>query len=249
MENKNRDIAVIQQEINKQLATPSVLKSLVEITFKGLKPEVAKQAMLEGMMTGYSFNDFLEKNIYAIPYGNGYSLVSSIDYCRKIGMRSGVVGVSAPKYVDDKDGNPFTCEITVKRKVADTIGEYTALVYFKEYSTGYNQWKQRPRTMIAKVAEMHALRKACPEELSQLYVEEEYERETKQIIDIEEKKEEDATSWKDKMNACKTLEELGKLWADMPGELKPIAEDFKNELKTKLAPKTEEEQVVEAEIE
>lgn len=241
MENKNRDIAVIQQEINKQLAIPSVAKSLVEITFKGLKPEVAKRAMLEGMMTGFTFNDFLEKNIYAIPFGSGYSLVSSIDYCRKIGMRSGVVGVSAPKYVDTKEGNPFTCEITVKRKVADTIGEYTALVYFQEYSTGYNQWKQRPRTMIAKVAEMHALRKACPEELSQLYVEEEYERETRKIVEIEEKKEETATAWKDKMTACKTLEELGKVWSDMPGSLKAekIVEEYKEELKTKLTPKTE----------
>ncbi len=31
--------------------------------------------------------------------------------------------------------------------------------------------------MIAKVAEVHALRKACPEEMSQIYVEEEREKE------------------------------------------------------------------------
>ena len=40
--------------------------------------------------------------------------------------------------------------------------------------------------MIAKVAEMHALRAAFPEELAQAYVEEEYEREA--VIDVTESK-------------------------------------------------------------
>ena len=67
--------------------------------------------------------------------------------------------------------------ITVKRKINEYIGEYSATVYFSEYNTGKQQWVKKPRTMIAKVAEMHALRKACPEELSQSYTEEEIQKE------------------------------------------------------------------------
>ena len=53
------------------------------------------------------------------------------------------------------------------------VGDYTAKVYFTEYSTGRNLRNTKPRTMIAKVAEMHALRSAFPEEMAQQYVEEE----------------------------------------------------------------------------
>ena len=40
---------------------------------------------------GFEFKDFLEKRVYAIPYGQSYSLVASIDHFRTIGSRSGVV--------------------------------------------------------------------------------------------------------------------------------------------------------------
>ncbi len=241
MTEKKVNIALIKEEINKEIANPEVFNSLMQITFKGLEPILAKRALLEGMMTGFTLKDFLEKNIYAIPFNNrdgkSYSLVNSIDYNRKIGMRSGVVGVSAPRYIDDETGNNLTCEITVKRKVEDTIGEYTALVYFKEYSTGYQQWKSKPRTMIAKVAEMHALRKACPEELSQSYIEEEFEKETKFVEDLEEKKTVNKTIFLNKMNESKTLEELATIWETLPPELKAENDiiKLKDKLKTKLS--------------
>jgi hypothetical protein len=132
-----------------------------------------KQACLEAMMRGYSFQDILSKKIYAIPYGNGYSLVQSISDVRAIAMRSGQAGKSAPEY--EMDGNKIvSCTITVKRRINDFVGDYTATVYFDEYNKGKDNWATKPRTMIAKVAEMHALRMAFPEELSQAYVEEEF---------------------------------------------------------------------------
>ena len=123
-------IKEIQSQIDTQLSDPTALKSLLEITFKGLKPETAKRAMLEAMMRGMKFTDFLEKNVYAIPFGENYSLVTSIDYSRKIGMRSGVVGVSEPIYEDDCS-NIVTCSVTIKKKVGDYIGDFSAKVYFK----------------------------------------------------------------------------------------------------------------------
>jgi len=241
MENKTTDIALIQSEINKQVSNPQVLASLLEITFKGLNVEVAKRAMLEAMMRKFTFQDFLDKNVYAIPYGAGYSLVNSIDYNRKIGMRSGVAGVSEPIYIDDENGNIISCTIIVKKKVGDYIGDFTAKVYFAEYYAGHKNpdgtikktkygdmkpglWDTKPRTMIAKVAEAHALRKACPDELSQSYIEEEYEREVKIVNEVneneEEKKELKENNYKEKLENAKNLNELKNIWVDIPGQFK-----------------------------
>ncbi len=218
------------EELNTELAVPEVNAALLATTFKGLDAKKMKQAALEGMIRGFTFKDFLEKNVYAVPFGTGYSLVTSIDYSRKIGMRSGVVGVSAPTYVDDESGKPVTCSITVKRQIPETgyIGEYTATVYFGEYSTGKQQWASKPRTMIAKVAEMHALRKACPEVLAQNYAEEEMERE---VITIED--EVDTSEWEVKLNDTKTIEELTKVWVSVPPKVKTLLANLKEELKKK----------------
>jgi phage recombination protein Bet len=164
-------LQTINEEINKEL-TAETSRALLATTFKGLDQTTMKQAIMEGMIRGFTFKDFLEKNVYAIPFSGSYSLITSVDHARKIGMRSNVVGISEPSY-EEKDGKIISCTVTVKRQVGEVVGEYSAKVYFEEYNTNRNLWKTKPRTMLAKVAEMHALRKACPEELSQAYTEEE----------------------------------------------------------------------------
>lgn len=132
-------------------------------------------------MRGHTFQDFLKKRVYAIPFGNGYQLVTSIEEARVKGMKNGVIGTSAPQYSLKADGSVESCEVTVKRLTHGIVGEFTALVFFDEYTKGRDLWKSKPKTMIAKVAEMHALRKACPEDLSGIYVEEEFDREAEII--------------------------------------------------------------------
>lgn len=187
-ENKSQtQIQLINNEINRELSDPRTVSALLATTFKGLDGTSMKQAMMEGMIRGFKFKDFLEKNVYAIPFGKGYSLINSIDFARKRGMRAGIVGKEAPKFEITEDGAIESCTVTVKRKVDNYVGDFTATVYFSEYSTGKNQWVTKPRTMIAKVAEMHALRMACPEELSQSYVEEEMELEDRGALGREAK--------------------------------------------------------------
>lgn len=218
------NIIEIKAELTKQLS-PEILTALVATTFKGLAPENVKRAMLEGMMRGFKFDDFLQKNVYAIPFKDSYSLVTSIDYARKIGMRSGIVGTSAPEYTE-KDGQVISCTVTVKRKVGEYIGDYSATVFFSEYNTGRNQWVTKPRTMIAKVAEMHALRKACPEELSQSYTEEEMEvPKDKEVLSTKE--------FEDKLNNTKSLEELRTVFGSLSGEMKKLLRPLADELKSK----------------
>lgn len=178
-------VVALNQELSKQLADPAVVRALLATTFNGLEERMMRQAALEGMIRGFKFKDFLEKNIYVIPYGQKYSLVTSIDYARKIGMRSGVIGKSAPIFEMDKR-KLVSCSITIKRRVGQDIAEFTATVYFDEFTTGKNLWNSKPRTMIAKVAEMHALRMACPEEMSQLYTQEEFDKEKDEEYDRSE---------------------------------------------------------------
>lgn len=268
MENKN-EIALYRAEIGELQNDKQSFTKLMDITFKGLKPETAMVAMLEGRMNGFTLQNFFQKDVYAVPFAGNYSLVTSIDWARKIGQKSGVCGVTAPIYTEDDKGNVLTCEITVKKSINGIIGEFTALVYFKEYYTGHKKedgtikknqygdvkptlWDTKPRTMISKVAEMHALRKACPEELKKAYVEEEMEREKVTVFDNEdtkeEKKAEDTRNWKQKCEDCKTVEELGNVWVEMPASLKAekTVIDFVNELKIKLtANNTVEAEVIE----
>lgn len=210
-------VALIKAEINKQLGDPATMQSLLDTTFKGMEATVAKRAMLEGMLRGFTFTEFLNRDVYAIPYGQTYSLVTSVDRSRKLGMRSGVIGVTEPIIEFGADGTtPVSCSVTVKRRVGQDIGEFTAKVYFKEYSTGQNLWKSKPLTMIAKVAEMHAYRKACPEELAQSYVEEEFQKPEATVREVTI----DLTEYREALDASKTLPELERAWADMPGDAK-----------------------------
>lgn len=50
---------------------------------------------------------------------------------------------------------------------------YIAKVNIDEYDKGQSTWKQKPKTMIRKVAIVQALREAFPEDLGAMYVEEE----------------------------------------------------------------------------
>lgn len=216
-------IIEIQDTIKKELGNVSVMKALVATTFKGLAVPQIYLAVQEGMLRGFDFEDFLEKNVYAIPFRDSYSLITSIDYSRKIAMRSGLAGKSAPVYTFKPDGSLDTCTITIKRNVDGYVGEYTATVYFNEYSTGRNLWISKPKTMLAKVAEMHALRAGFPEEMAKQYIEEEIQKEEKPKINIDE--------YKLKLEATKNEEELKKVWSGLPVEAKEGLKEIKNNLK------------------
>jgi hypothetical protein len=228
MSNEKKDTesktAIIKAEINKQLGDADTFKSLLNTVFKTkngpMDPGVVKSGVLEWVLRGGEFTDFLSKDVYIIPYGDSYSLVTSIDYSRKIGAKSGIVGVDAPVYAMNQ-GKIDTCSVTVKKKIGDYVGEFTALVFFNEYTTGKNLWTSKPRTMIAKVAEMSALRKACPEELAKAYGEEELEKEKQEpvkavALDVEALKAHEQALLEEK-----DLESLDRYWADLPGEFRP----------------------------
>lgn len=231
------NIEVINKEISTHLANKETANALLKTTFKGLQEVVMKQAIMEGMIRGFTFRDFLQKNLYAVPFAGGYSLITSIDFARKIGMKNGMCGKSEPTY-EEKDGAIISCTVTIKRKIGDYIGDYTAKVYFSEYSTGRQLWSSKPRTMIAKVAEMHALRSAFPEDLSQIYTEEELEKETVNSGEVvaEAVKEYDPTLALEMLKGAKDLADLKDTFLKLPAEAKQNSKvvELKDILKTTL---------------
>lgn len=221
---KPMEKTLIVTEINKTISTQlndkATVISLLNTTFKGLSEQTMKQAMCEGMMRGFTFQDFLNKDVYALPFKSGYSLITSIDYMRKIAAQNGLAGKNAPVYEDDANGRPKTCSVTVKRMVNGILAEYTALVYLSEYTTNQNQWAARPRTMLAKVAEMHALRMAFPEELAKSYIEEEQTPTQNATVEVVI----DYVGIQAQFDACDTIEAVREVFSKLPQEAKADGE-------------------------
>lgn len=227
---KEIELVDIKKEINLKIGDKETFGVLVATTFNGLDATKAKRAMMEGMMRGFTFQDFLKKDVYAIPFKGGYSLITSIDYSRKLGMKGGIVGTDEAVYEMSEDGKEIiSCAMTVHKQFeSGYVGDFVAKVYFKEYTTGNNLWKSKPMTMIAKVAEMHALRKACPEELSNSFVAEEMEQEHDQVSTVLPTGE-----WEEKLKGAKTLAAFKKVCAAIPAgvrnELGDLIETLKSE--------------------
>lgn len=188
-------IQLINEEINRELEDVKTGQALLATTFKGLDATLMKKAIMEGMIRGFTFKNFLQKDIYALPFNNKvgntwektYSLITSIDYARKIAQKSGQCGKKEPVYTFKETGEIETCSVTVQKLVGNYVGDYTATVYFDEYNKKKNLWIDKPKTMIAKVAEMHSLRSAFPEQLEKLYVEEEIGKVSRlnEVLDVD----------------------------------------------------------------
>jgi len=107
---------------------------------------------------------------------NKMSIQTSIDGFRVIAERSGdYAGQDEPLFVEE-NGKLIYCKVAVYRFRGDV--RYQAAVgvaYWSEYvqtdkdNNPSGLWKKMPHTMLAKVAEALALRKAYPQDLSGLY--------------------------------------------------------------------------------
>lgn len=115
-------------------------------------------------------------------YDEKVSIQSSIDGFRVVAERSGsYAGQDEPDFQEDTNGKPVVCKVRVF-KFSPAGERYQASVgvaYWSEYcpATGSDfMWQKMPHTMIAKVAEALALRKAFPQDLSGLYTGEEMQQ-------------------------------------------------------------------------
>jgi len=140
-------------------------------------------------------NPFSGNKVYFIPFYNDeaksykHTMIVSIDYLREHAAATGLYGgQNAPlwydlennKWVDiwtSKTTKPHAAKVSVYRK--DITEPFTHTAYFEAHNTGKNQWVKNYANMLAKCAEAGALRKAFPDGLSGLYINEEMEHNVK----------------------------------------------------------------------
>lgn len=120
--------------------------------------------------------DPMTRQIYFMKRGGKVTIQTSIDGFRVIAERSGdYAGQDEPVFI--KDDGQLYCKVTVYRFRGDV--RYPAAVgvaYWNEYCPQSGQdfmWKKMPHTMLSKVAEALALRKAYPQDLSGIYTSDE----------------------------------------------------------------------------
>lgn len=136
--------------------------------------------------------DPLTRQIYAIKRGGKMTIQTSIDGFRVVAERSKTyAGQDEPVWIDDEKGFPVKCTVTVYR-FSPTGQRYPAgvgVAHFKEYyPSPMNLQKSMPHTMIAKVAEALALRKAFPQDLSGLYTAEEMNQAQQTTVPVMDEK-------------------------------------------------------------
>lgn len=124
-------------------------------------PDKYKTMFLE-LAQAYGLNPF-KREIYAVGYGNNFNVITGYEVYLKRAERTGVFDGYETSWQDDANGNIRSCTCTVYRKDRNHPTKQT--VFFTEYVQNTQIWKNKPHTMIEKVAIAQAFRKAFPDEL------------------------------------------------------------------------------------
>jgi len=176
---------------------------------KGTPPAQIQLFMMTCQMSGLNP---IKKEAYLVPYKDkkanrmNYHIIVGVGGQRKIAADTGLYagcdaatfdgGMSTYEFMQSANKLPTTCSYTVYKIVKGIRVPFTAEVVFSEYSSGKQLWHAeygKPHTMISKVAEIHALRKAFPEELSAYYIEEEVDAGTMDVVEVQDAAQEEVT--------------------------------------------------------
>lgn len=183
---ENRSLSIVDTE-SSSLATVDLfnddrLKLIRNMTAQGA-PDHLFMAMIEiARVRGL---DPLAKQISLINFGGQWQITTTIDGYRALAERTGAYAGSDPaiftesgEFLANGKAVPMTATVTVWKLVHGERRPFSATVYWDEYYGGDKNftWNKMPRTMLAKVAESHALRKAFPTVLSGVYTAEEMDQ-------------------------------------------------------------------------
>ena len=123
---------------------------------QNLKP--AQKKMFIGIAQAMQLNPF-KREIYAIAYGSTFSIVVGYEVYLKRGEATGLLDyMRVQEHVENGQLISATC--TIKRK--DQSEPFAHTVYLHEYNTNKSNWKEKPITMLKKVAMSQAYRLAFP---------------------------------------------------------------------------------------
>lgn len=159
--------------------SPEKLELVRQQIAPGAPPDVLELFFERCRVSGF---DPFGKMLYCIPRQNkqtgrtDWTMQVSIDGFRSIAEDSGEYdGQDEPKYkFDERSGRLVSATVTVYRK-GMTRG-ISSTADWAEYGSTGPMWVKMPKTMLAKVAEAAALRKAFPKKLQGIYSSEEMDQ-------------------------------------------------------------------------
>jgi len=142
---------------------PVITKEVIDqyLYGTGTKLNEQQKAMFLKMAQLNGLNPF-KREIYAIPYGDKFNIVTGYEVYLKRAERTGVLdGWEADM---GPEGDYAYC--TVYRK--DRTHPIAQKVWLSEYKLNNRMWNEKPKAMLIKVAIATAFRRAFPDELGGL---------------------------------------------------------------------------------
>ena len=187
-----------------------VYKQWVRSIFGDNDPDYSLMYFILSQAKAAGIDPRVPRQIYAVPFGQDkqYSIVIGVEGLVTIAENTGTYGgTTLPEYEWDEQGNPVSCSIGVHKIVQGVPSTSFQIVFMDEYSTGKNLWKTKPKTMLKKVALVHALRatfSAC----AGMYVEEEIQKQDSSEVDA-------SPDVKEQIQNAETTQEIQRILSDL----------------------------------
>lgn len=167
-----------------QLATkdqfdPATLDSYMNAMGLANKLNASEKTQFIELAKAFNLNPFT-REIYAIKYGDKFSLVIGYEVYLKRAERNGDLAGWSTRF--ETEGNDTKCVITIHRK--SWSHPLTHEVYLSEYHQKNSMWNTKTKTMLRKVAICQGFRMAFPDELGGMPYGEEELPQAREVVEI-----------------------------------------------------------------
>ena len=202
MAKKETALVTVEQNENTQLVVQENNAVIDEETIKNYfcKNATSSELALGAMICKQQGLNPFKGDVHFVKFGEQKMqvIVSKYAYLKRAEENSNYDGFKA--WVE-KEGDELVgkCEVYRKDRKAPIYCE----AYFSEYDQQNKTWKEKPKTMIRKVALVQALREAFPMELGGLYSEEEINSNNQSQDDVQY-----VEFYISEINKCNTMQEL-----------------------------------------
>ena len=157
--------------IHEKTGEPLVTEEIVTDYLKNLGVQIRDHHMRQFLHMCLMENlNPLKRDVYAIPYGNNFNIIVGYEVYLRRAQRSPLF----QGFESGVDGEGEHLHGWAKIHIKGWVVPLHHKVYFNEYKQNNKMWREKPRTMIEKVALAQAFRRAFPADLGGLpYIEEE----------------------------------------------------------------------------
>lgn len=130
------------------------------LTSMGLNLKEQQKKQFIDICCVYGLNP-IKKEVYGIQYGEKFNIIVGYETYLKRAERSGLLNGYETEFCGS--GDDLSAKVTIYRK--DWERPFVHEVFLSEYKRNTEIWKEKPKTMLRKVALAQGFRNAFPEDL------------------------------------------------------------------------------------